>query len=118
MAEDGVPTQAELEADFPDAARAALAAVRAETGDLPGSVGDFFRTQLGIRSLEPREGDDADAILSRADAAVSEGRLDAALSEIAGLPEVAQSALSDWTARAEARRDALAAADAMSAELN
>ena len=118
VAGDGVPTQAALEADFPDAARAALATVRAETDDLTGSVGDFLRSQLGIRSLEPREGDDADAILSRADAAVSEGRLDAALSEIAGLPEVAQSALSDWTARAEARRDALAAADAMSADLN
>ena len=118
VAEDGVPTLGELEADFPDAARAALAAVRAETGDPLASMGDFLRSELGIRSLEPREGDDPDAILSRAEAALGEGRLDAALGEVSALPEVGQAALSDWSARAGARRDALAAADAVSAELN
>jgi hypothetical protein len=118
VAEDGVPTLGELAADFPDAARAALVAVREETGDPLASVGDFLRAELGIRSLEPREGDDPDAILSRAEAALSEGRLDAALGEISALPEVGQAALSDWSARAGARRDALAAADAVSAELN
>jgi len=118
VAEDGVPTLGALEADFPDAARAALAAVREETGNPLASMGDFLRSELGIRSLEPREGDDPDAILSRAEAALREGRLDAALGEISALPEAGQAALSDWSARAGARRDALAAADAVSAELN
>jgi hypothetical protein len=81
-------------------------------------VGAFLRAQLGVRSLEPREGDDADAILSRAEAALAEGRLGDALAEIETLPEGARAAMSGWAAEATARRDALAAAEALSAELN
>ncbi len=115
-AQTGVPTRAQLVESFPDAARAALAVARG-TGTGP-SVGGFLRAQLGIRSLEPREGDDADAILSRAEAALAGGRLGDALAEIETLPEAARAATSDWAARATARRDALAAAEALSAQLN
>ncbi|MGB0440740.1 MAG: molybdopterin-binding protein, partial [Paracoccaceae bacterium] len=37
-------------------------------------LGAFLKTQLGARSLEPREGDDPDAVLSRMEAAAREGR--------------------------------------------
>ncbi len=115
-AQTGVPTRAQLVESFPDAARAALAAARG-TGTGP-SVGGFLRAQLGVRSLEPREGDDTDAILSRAEAALAGGRLGDALAEIETLPEAARAATSDWAARATARHDALAAAEELSAQLN
>jgi len=119
-AESGVPTRAQLVEGYPEAARAALSAARAsgEGGDAGASVGGFLRAQLGVRSLEPREGNDPDAILSRAEAAVAEGRLGDALAEIEMLPEEARAAMSGWAEEAAARRDALAAAEALSAELN
>lgn len=118
VAETGVPTRAQLVESFPEAARAALATARAsDTGD-GASVGDFLRAQLGIRSLKPREGDGPDAILSRAEAALAEGRTGDALAEIETLPKDARAAMSGWAANAAARRDALAAAEALSAELN
>jgi hypothetical protein len=117
-AETGVPTRAALTESFPEAARAALAAARRETAEGAGSVTDFLRGQLGIRSLAPREGDDPDAILSRAEAALGEGRLGDALAEIETLPEGARAALADWTAAATMRHDALDAAEALSAAMN
>lgn len=117
-AETGVPTRAALTESFPEASRAALAAARRETAEGTGSVGDFLRGQLGIRSLQPRDGDDPDAILSRAEAALGEGRLGDALAEIETLPEGARAALADWTAAATTRHEALAAAEALSAAMN
>lgn len=119
-AETGVPTLAELQARFPDAARAALAAARtaaAEAGETGGWAA-FLRTQLGVRSLEPRKGNDPDAILSRAEAATREGRLTDALAEIEALPETARAELSDWAGQARQRLDAIAAAQALGEELN
>ena len=109
------PSQAELEAAFPEAARRALAAaLRAEAGD--EGFGDralaFLRAQSGARSLTPREGDDADAILSRAEAALRAGDLDGALAEIGALPDPARAEMADWVERAEARD---AVADAVAA---
>ena len=120
VAADGAPTLTALKAAFPDVAREALTAATHEAA-ADGSVSPlsaFLRTQLGARSLEPREGDDADAVLSRAEAAVAGGDLDAALSEISALPQVGQDVLAAWVAQAETRRAALAAAAALSAELN
>ncbi len=114
-AETGVPTMADLQASFPAAARAALPiALRETAGDTAADrVGAFLMGQIGGRSVEPREGDDPDAILSRAEAAVEAGDLPGALAEIAALPDGAQAMMVDWTAAADAR----AAADAALAEL-
>lgn len=119
-ADSGVATLPELQESFPDAARAALAAARnasAEAGE-SGGLSAFIRTQLGARSLEPREGDDPDAILSRAEAATNAGRLTDALAEIEALPEVARAELSDWAGQAARRLEAVAAAQQLSEELN
>ena len=91
-----------------------------DTNDGLGAVeiGDFFRSQLGMRSLVPREGDSPDAILSRAEAALRDARLGAALAELENLPEGARAALDDWIARATQRQEALSAADALSDRLN
>ncbi|MHC0051998.1 COG4223 family protein [Actibacterium sp. D379-3] len=118
-AQTGVPTLTMLQAAFTDPARAALAAsLRARAGDNAGDrMSAFLRTQIGARSLTPREGDDPDAILSRAEAAVQAGDLDAALTEIAALPDAGQAEMADWVAQARTRLDALAAADTLAASL-
>ncbi|MEZ5714580.1 MAG: hypothetical protein R3D85_05080 [Paracoccaceae bacterium] len=116
VADSGVATRAALSDAFPDAARAALAKARkAQDG---GGLSGFLKTQLGARSLEPREGNDPDAVLSRAEAAVKDGRLGDAIAEIEALPESARAEMSDWLTRASQRRDALAAAEKLAADLN
>ena len=104
----GLPTLDALQDSFPDAARLALeAALRANMGESWTSrISTFLRSQTGARSLTPREGNDPDAILSRAEAALAKSDLDTALSEIATLPPEAVSAMADWTTLAERRRQA------------
>ncbi len=118
--QDGVPTLAELQDQFPEMARAALATARSEgvAGEETGGIGAFIRNQLDVRSTTPQEGDSVDAILSRAEAAVRTGRLSDALAEISGLPEVARAEMSDWLALAEARADAIAAVEMLSTSLS
>ncbi len=107
-AETGVATNAALVADFPEAARAALATARAEgLSDDAGGLGGFLRSQFDVRSTTPQEGDGPDAVLSRAEAAVKEGRVADALAELDALPEVARAEMTDWTAAAQARADVL-----------
>jgi hypothetical protein len=103
----GVPSLATLREAFPEAARAALAEARAqgllnEGGGLTG----FLSNQLSLRSTAPREGTDADAVLSRAESLLAQGRLDVALTEIATLPQPVQDAMGEWIVQARARAEA------------
>lgn len=119
VADTGVATTAQLTADFPAAARAALATARSEgVSDDAGGLGGFFRSQFDVRSTSPQEGSGPDAILSRAEAAVKEGRVADALAEIEALPEVARAELTDWTARATLRADVLDAIATLSETYN
>ena len=86
----------------------ALGAARAAGGAEPG-LGGFARSLLGARSIEPREGDSADAVLSRAEAALRDGDLQTALTEIEALPPEARAVMDEWVARARIRLDAQAA---------
>lgn len=113
-AETGVPTLADLSASFPEAARNALSAARKEEGT-GGKAWNFLRNQLGVRSLEPKEGADADAVLSRAEAALNDGRLSDAMAELQTLPELARVELTDWMTQATHRAQAIAAAETLSA---
>ncbi len=104
-AETGIATVEELQEGFDAAARAGL---RVALQDAPADsaadrLGNFFRAQVGARSTVPREGDDPDAVLSRAAAEVEAGEIEAALAEIANLSEDAQAAMGDWLSQAEAR---------------
>lgn len=98
-------TRAALRDSFPEAARAALAAAR-EAEQAQGTTTErlttFLMNQTGARSTTAREGDDADAVLSRMEAAVSAGDLPAALALRPALPDPAQAPLADWAAQAEA----------------
>jgi hypothetical protein len=120
VAEDGVASMTELQERFPDAARRALAASRAtaEGDGESGGFSDFLFAQLGVRSLEPKEGNSPDAVLSRAEAALREGRLTDALAELEGLSEQGRAELSDWSGAAARRLDAIAAAQALGENLN
>jgi len=102
---DGVAPLAQLQADFPDAARAALQIARAndEDADWTARVVDFLAAQTGARSLTPRDGEDPDAILSRAEFALAEGRLADALAELDALGPDVQAPFAGWITSATAR---------------
>lgn len=116
-----IPSLEDLQTSFAPAARTALkASLRdgAQSDGAFGVVSNFLRAQTGARSVTPRDGADADAVLSRAGAAVTSGDLGAALTEITTLPEPGQAALADWTTGATAYLNAQQAIDAVSATLN
>ncbi|WP_050931592.1 hypothetical protein [Aestuariivita boseongensis] len=115
-ASEGLTSLGALQSDFPPLARAALSAARdANAGS--GGLGGFLQKQLGARSVTPREGDDPDAILSRAEAALTQGNIAQALTELEALPDVAKAPLSDWMAAADQRQAALSAADDLAQSL-
>lgn len=111
----GVATLAKLQESFPDAARSALAAVRSDEG---GGISAFLKRQLGARSVEPREGLDPDAVLSRVEDAVRTGNLAEALSEVDALPTEAISALSEWLENTKTRLAAKTASEALMQHLS
>jgi hypothetical protein len=76
----------------------------------------FLRTQLGLRSLTPKDGTSPDAILSRAEQAVRDNDLNTALTEISTLPDVGQAVMADWVAIAQTRLDVTNALSAMLAQ--
>mgnify|MGYP006273494033 FL=1 len=117
--EDGVATLASLQESFPSAAREALAVAREAmpAGEGMERVGNFLSAQFGVRSLAPKEGDSPDAVLARAQAAVTDGDLATALEEIAALPEAARAPLADWATRARMRTRAVTAANDLAASI-
>ncbi|RVT83426.1 hypothetical protein DXV76_14410 [Rhodobacteraceae bacterium CCMM004] len=119
-APEGVATLRDLQASFPDAARDALdASIRATTGGgAMDRLGAFIRSQTRARSLGEREGDDADAVLSRAEARLREGDVAAALTQLDALPEQGQAAMSGWIDRARIRVAAIDALADVSAQTN
>ena len=108
-AAEGVPTLAALQAEFPAAARSALAIARgtASGGDtLADRAAAFLLRQTEARSLVPRDGTDPDAVLSRAEAALRAGDLAVVLTELTALPEDVAAPLQDWRSAAQTRQNA------------
>lgn len=120
VAADGVTTLGDLQAAFPEAARTALAQARTVPEDASAGerVAAFLKRRTNARSLTPREGDDADAVLSRAEAALKDGDLAGALAELQALPDPARDAMSDWISTAETRSAAVDALTALETENN
>ena len=111
---DGVESLQSLKQGFADAARQAIEAdirARADAGEI-SKLEAFFKIQLGLRSLAPREGSDADAVLARAEGLLTAGDLKGAVDELdAGtLPDAPL--LAAWLASA---RDHLAVVQAIGA---
>ncbi|MFD1794622.1 hypothetical protein FQV27_06945 [Paracoccus aurantiacus] len=121
LAQGDLPSLDQLQMGFDAPAREALrVSLKAQSkneGPL-GAVSNFLRVQTGARSVEPREGDDPDAVLSRAAALVQQGELQSALDEIAALPEAGQQAMSTWTEQAHAYLNAEAALNDVAKSLN
>lgn len=115
-----IPSLAVLRSAFVPAAREALAAARQEAAgeSTLDRLASFLMAQTGARSLAPREGTDADAVLSRAEAALSRDDLASSLAEIAALPEAARAKLAAWQALAERRLAATQALAALAQSLN
>ena len=123
FADTGIPSLSALAETFPDFARDALDAVRTTATEEDGAAqsggfGSFLQSRLGARSVVPREGNDPDAVLSRAEAAVRGGDIDTVLMELDALPEMARAPLEPWIAEAMVRQQALAAVSALGQDLN
>lgn len=119
-AAQGVATLAELQDAFPPAARSALAATVSVDANDPvlTRFGAFLRAQTGARSLAPREGDDADAVLSRVEAHLRGGDVSAALEELSALSQSGQDAMSDWVQAANAHQTVQASLEDFGQTLN
>jgi hypothetical protein len=106
-AQEGVATREALLNGFNpaayDAVSEGLAAKEAE-----GVGGVLARVQARFTGIptEPEPGPSTPAILSRARHALLEGNIDAALTEIADLPEPAQAAMAEWIDHARLRHEA------------
>lgn len=118
IADAGAPTLAALQADFPAASREALRIARAASSETGWSARlvDFLAAQTGARPLTPRDGTTPDAILSRAEFALSEGRVADALAELAPLQDAVKAPLASWIAAATNYATATAALKAARGE--
>jgi hypothetical protein len=119
-AAEGVPTLASLRQAFPDAA---TSAIRAEVqagadDDFLGRLRGFAEAQVATRSLEPRPGEDADAILSRMEAALRQDDLETALAEAEALPPAAADAMAGWLETAHTRHAAIRGYEQVQADLS
>ena len=115
----GVVSLIVLQRRFPAAARAALKLARQEKVPEEGEnkILAFLKAQLGVRSLRPKDGTSADAILSRAVVEVDRGNLELALSEILELPDSSKVALQSWSKAAGQRLAVLTALQKLASAL-
>lgn len=119
LAQDGVQTYQELRDGFAEVARLALSAARDELNESEGfsGIGDYLRKQFQARSVTPKTGDDADAVLSRAEQALRENDLTGALDELDALPDTARDQMQLWIDAARERQGALEQLDTLSQEI-
>jgi len=112
VAGSGVPTINRLRDQFADAAHDAVQASIMTSADenVMARTTAFLRSQVASRSLTPKEGSDADAVLSRMEQHLREDDLAAALAESESLPPEAAAAMSGWL---DAARNRLAAEQAL-----
>ena len=107
LSDDGVATLAELQNEFEALITEALKAV--ETGAEGGSIQDTARSivtsLVQVRSLTPREGDDAVAVLSRLEESLNQGDLESVLQLYAQLPPPVQETLALWILKVQNRLD-------------
>jgi hypothetical protein len=117
FAADGVPGAAALAREL----TALIPALSQAAGFKPGegSILDRFAANaqklVRITPLETPRGDDPAAVMARLELAASHNDIDAALNELAKLPEAARMAAASVIGKAQARQKAIAAARQISA---
>lgn len=106
-AQAGAPDPAQLLSQFDTLARDAIAADReaSSDGSLGNRIGSFLQTQIGARSVARRDGDDADAVLSRIEDDFRRGQYRSALSEAQTLSDAAKEPLSNWLSKVQVLAD-------------
>lgn len=112
-AAEGIPSVTSLQEGYSEAARDALVVSSRAAYDA-GEQSWFqtaLQTQIGLRSTKPKEGDDADAILSRAEQDVRDGLFARAITTLEALPEEGKAEMQGWIARAQERVDVMTALD-------
>ncbi|WP_031551343.1 COG4223 family protein [Parvularcula oceani] len=100
----GLPTDAELRERFREAAREALARARRESAE--GPFERLWANLTGlftVRELGDVEGDTPSAIISRAEVALEQGDLGAAVRELRALEGAAAEAFQPWIQDADAK---------------
>lgn len=103
-ADDGAPTLDELAVEFPARARTALEAERAGQGEGPVMrMWNRLMSFISVRRIGNVEGDGSAARIARAEAALENENLNAAIMEISALQGAAAGAFDSWLTRAEAR---------------
>ena len=115
-ADGGAPPMATIRNEFAAAARAGLATANRENAD--GVVERYGARVAGLFSLRPaapQPGASPGAVISRAEYAVDQGDLAAAIAEIEALPPQAQDAMRDWIDLAQDRAQINAALSALNA---
>jgi len=117
IAATGVTGLETLSDAFPEAARGASAAER--SGDsydgTTQSLLGFLKSQVQARSVTPKEGTGADAVLSRAEAALRGGQLEIAVKEVQTLQSPAKEAMEVWQSKAQERLNLIEALNSLSA---
>jgi hypothetical protein len=107
LAETGAPSRASLADSFPDfAARAAVKARKpAADAGLGERLAYLASGLVQVRRIDDLESATPDAILARAEAALNDGDVVAALRLLDGLPPPARRALEPWRVGAERRAE-------------
>lgn len=110
-AANGLTSPAVLSAKLPKAARAGIAAMSRAQGDgsAGGRVSSWLQSQVFVMPTEERSGSGLEDRISRIKARMSDGELQAALTEAEALPPAAAAAMADWTRMLRARVSAEAA---------
>jgi hypothetical protein len=107
LAASGVPSKAELSAEFGKAADAMLAAAQPVDPNA-GLIARLTASAKGLvrsRPVGAIEGDTPEALVARVEVAVNKGDLDAALAEAGKLPDAARAAGIEYIGKLTARRD-------------
>lgn len=118
VAQTGVPTYEELDEEFNDLSLRALQKDierRRESGEIT-RLSAFLQSQIEVRSLEPRAGDSADAVLSRIGASFRAGDIEGARDEAKALPSGAAEIMASWLEKMEMRDAAYALLERLEAE--
>jgi hypothetical protein len=107
LAASGVPSKAELSAEFGKAADAMLAAAQPvdPNAGLIARLTASAKSLVRSRPVGAVEGDAPEALVARMEVAVNKGDLDAALAEAGKLPDAPRAAGIEYIGRLTARRD-------------
>lgn len=119
-ADKGVVPMAALKTSFSSAAHTALkASIKSqEPTGLGDKLGLFLKSQVTVRSLEPKEGSDPDAVLSRVQGFLNDDNLAAAIEQASTLPDAAKSSISDWLDNANTRLNAVRGLDMLQSSID